>query len=62
MPGRSLTDEATGIEDVIGSSAAPASAVGIYNLQGQRVAGHDRPLGSLPKGIYIVDGRKVIVK
>lgn len=58
----SLTDEATGIEDVIGSSAAPASAVGIYNLQGQRVAGHDRPLGSLPKGIYIVDGRKVIVK
>jgi hypothetical protein len=31
----------------------------IYTLQGVRVNG---PVESLPKGLYIVDGKKVVIK
>lgn len=33
---------------------------GIYNLKGQKVAGSANELRNLPKGIYIVDGIKVV--
>ena len=33
---------------------------GIYNLKGQKVAGSAEELRNLPKGIYIVDGNKVL--
>jgi hypothetical protein len=52
---------ASGIDDIDAATPA-ATAKGIYNLQGQRVAGDERALNSLSKGVYIVNGRKVIVK
>ena len=33
---------------------------GIYNLKGQKVAGSAEELRNLPKGIYIIDGNKVV--
>lgn len=42
----------------VGDDSRPSS-VEIYNLQGLRVRGD---LGSLPAGIYIVDGKKVVVR
>lgn len=48
----------TGIEGV---EAAPAAkTTGVYNLQGIKVA--DKLTDNLPKGIYIVNGQKHIVK
>ena len=43
------------------SVAAPAGAAAVYNLQGQRVAQGQRT-SSLPAGLYIRQGRKVVVK
>ena len=35
----------------------------VYNLQGRRMnIGKDAKLSSLPKGIYIIDNKKYIVK
>lgn len=33
---------------------------GIYNLKGQKMAGSAEEFGNLPKGIYIIDGNKVM--
>lgn len=46
-------DDATAVKGVAAQSAAASGAA--YNLGGQRV-------GQLTKGVYVVDGRKVIVK
>lgn len=53
----------SGVEDVIAGAGA-ATAVTVYNLQGMRVLENAAPeaLRKLPKGIYIVNGRKVAVK
>lgn len=45
----------TAIENIEAGNGAEVSRK-VYNLQGQRVS------GTLPKGLYIIDGRKVIVK
>lgn len=47
----------TGIEQVI---TGAETIMGIYNLHGQRVAVRADQLNMLPKGVYIVDGKKVI--
>ena len=45
----------------IGQTLTNASTImGIYNLHGQRVAVSADQLQQLPKGVYIVDGKKVI--
>lgn len=49
----------TGINDVK-AGVGKAVPSGVYNLQGVRVADKLEP--TLPKGIYIVNGRKVVVK
>ena len=41
------------------SAAVPANAQGIYNMQGVRLGNSP---DALPKGIYIVDGKKVVKK
>ncbi|MBQ8463576.1 MAG: CotH kinase family protein [Prevotella sp.] len=41
--------------------SAPEAHQGVYTLNGQKVADTPASLNQLPKGIYIVDGRKVIV-
>lgn len=51
----------TGIEDI----TVPATAAvegNVYNLSGQLVREHATDLEGLPKGVYIVNGKKHIVR
>lgn len=50
--------EVTGINQVNGAQAQSAGAV--YNLQGIKVSNHGT--NNLPAGLYIMQGKKVIVK
>jgi len=54
-----LANDPTGINAV----AAPADTKtkgGVYTISGQRVADSAKNLQQLPKGIYVVDGRRVV--
>ena len=57
---------ATGIEQVvITQSAAAAAIVNVYSIDGRRVRSHvmrNRAFEGLPAGIYIVNGRKYIIR
>lgn len=58
-----IVDETTAIDDI--EVSAPAVTVrrrGVYTLSGQRVREAGTQLTGLPDGIYIVDGRKVVVR
>ena len=52
--GQFVNADATAIEDVIAGST-PAKMQGIFNTAGQKVS-------KATKGLYIIDGKKVIVK
>lgn len=52
-------DEAAGVEDVIGQGCFHDAAV--YNIHGLKIADSADALPTLPGGIYIVGGKKVIV-
>lgn len=59
--------EATGIKsielaDVLSETTSSISDSNIYNLQGQKVGKNLTDLKKLSKGVYIVNGRKYIVK
>ena len=56
-------DVSDGIESVT-SDVAPANNGAVYNLAGQRVANGKSKMenGLLPKGVYIVNGKKVLVR
>ncbi len=47
--------DGTGIKDII-EKEAPVSAEGIYTLSGQKVS------GTLSRGIYIINGKKTLIK
>ena len=49
-----------GIGEVIGGTATPMVS-GVYNLNGQLVRNGDTTEG-LPAGIYVVNGKKLVVK
>lgn len=51
-----LEGDGSGVADVPADESF-VSQRGLYNLQGQRI---ELPLESLPRGIYILDGRKVV--
>ena len=53
----------TGIEDILADYEQPVSrfANGIYNLNGQLVK-HGNSTAGLPSGMYIVNGKKCIVR
>jgi hypothetical protein len=54
-----MFNETTGVENI----AADANATfDVYNLQGVRVARNVSNLNNLPAGIYIANGKKVVVK
>ena len=55
-----LADKSSGVENVIMTTEADANAA-VYNLMGVRV-GTRAQLSTLPAGIYVLDGQKVIVK
>ena len=55
--------ETTGIYGTTGGATDGAADGAVYNLQGQRVADRlDDARHQLPAGVYIVGGRKVVVK
>ena len=56
-----VNDIATDIADLEPSDAQQPATGSVYNLSGQYL-GRDLPRHQLPKGIYIIDGRKVIIK
>ena len=56
-------DEATGITaNTIRSEQTAKGSSHVYNLQGQMVAKEASLLNTLPSGVYIVNGKKIIVK
>lgn len=60
-----LVDDATGIAELReadGLALGGKYAEGVYTLGGARLATGKDSLGGLPKGIYIVDGQKHVVK
>lgn len=55
--------EATSVSDAFGISRdASAGATGWYTLNGTKVAEGDDAAGRLPKGVYIHNGKKVVVR
>ncbi len=52
-----VAGEATGINSI---SSDSKTAKGVYNVKGQKVAKSDAQLEKLPKGVYIIDGVKVV--
>lgn len=58
-----VSDDTTGIEDIIGDDAIViVEGSAIYDLSGRRVAASADKLNALPKGMYIVNGKKYVVK
>lgn len=55
----SLDDDATAI-DAIDGQAAPMQPQNVYNLAGQLVKTNATTTDNLPKGIYVIGGRKVV--
>lgn len=51
----------TGVHQVE-ADFSPCKSAGVYNLNGQLVRTDSEHIDSLPKGIYIVDGKKVVVR
>lgn len=51
----------TDINSIVTEMPGENTVEGIYNINGQKVAS-DKSLNDLPKGIYIVNGKKYIVK
>ena len=58
-----VVDETTGIEGISSdSSGSMKASQGVYNLNGQLLRTSSDSLDGLPHGIYIVNGRKVVVE
>ena len=53
--------ETVGIEDVIATTKPSINDDNVYDLQGRVVARHANT-SSLPKGTYIINGKKVLIK
>ncbi len=53
--------EVTGIDQLFGDNTATKQGKNVYNLNGQLVKANGT-LNDLPKGVYIVNGKKYIVK
>lgn len=59
-----VEDSATSIDDIHGSSNSTSykrGIEGVFNMHGQ-VVRRDNSLEGLPKGMYVVNGKKVIIK
>lgn len=59
-----VEDSATSIDDIHGSSNSTSykrGVEGVFNMNGQMVR-RDNSLEGLPKGMYVVNGKKVIIK
>lgn len=57
-----VSDETTAIEDVFVNTGVVINSPVVYDMSGRRVAESVNQLNTLPKGIYIVNGKKYVVK
>lgn len=57
-----VCDDTTDIEDIFGETVVITDSSAIYDLSGRRVAASADKLNALPKGMYIVNGKKYVVK
>lgn len=55
----SAAEDATGIEE---TPAADAATFDIYTINGTRVRRNATGTAGLPRGIYVIKGRKVLVR
>lgn len=53
-------DEATGIS--LTPDPSPKGEGSVYDLQGRQIVNGKLSNGQLPKGVYIVNGKKVVIK
>ena len=51
-----------GINDIMAEETVAPAIDGIFDMSGRKVAAQASQLGNLPKGLYIVRGKKVLVK
>ena len=60
----SCDDATTGIDDVeiIAGNDNSDTNSPVYNICGQLVGAHNNDVSNLSKGLYIVNGKKIIVK
>ncbi|KXB82385.1 hypothetical protein HMPREF3034_01654 [Prevotella sp. DNF00663] len=64
MPFSGFDDLTTGIDDIVvetGDTANPYTN-GVLDLQGRKVADYANAVKQLPKGVYIVNGKKIVVR
>ena len=54
--------EATGIKQIVSSEEKSVVSTGIFTITGAKVANSINDLKSLKKGLYIVNGKKILVK
>ena len=57
-----IVDGTTDIESIFGEPSTYKKIEGIYDLSGRKVETRNAELGTLPKGVYIVNGKKYVVK
>lgn len=58
----STVDAATGIEDFNPQNPAPESLrYNVFTIDGKKVLSNARSIDSLPAGVYIVNGKKMVI-
>ena len=62
MPAHDVVVNANYTTDIFSVKSSSIKYDDIYNLQGQKVRSNATSLKGLPKGIYIINGSKVVVK
>ena len=55
-------DEVTGINTVVSEATAAPSVSGIYGFNGVLISKDASAVDRLPAGLYIINGKKVIIK
>ena len=54
--------EATGIKQIVTSEEKSGVVTGVYTITGAKVADSINDLKSLKKGLYIINGKKILVR
>ena len=62
IPGKLIIDGVAVVNDIKGIRISNDEPHNIYNVQGQLVRRNATSLSDLPAGIYIIEGKKVIVE
>lgn len=60
--GDGIEDEATAIENILLDAGIVGGKTNVYSINGQMIRQNTDDLSGLPKGVYIVNGKKYIVR